>query len=649
MRDPSVDRVDEASGNDRSTALLLVAGAAVVASIVAAAIRALASDWYPVGDNALFALRGRDVLTEHHPLVGTSTSASELVGVNFNNPGPLLFDLYAWAAKLGPGFLPLGVAAVALGSIALMGVCAHRVAGRRGLLLALFSASALAWAMGPELLIDPWQPHSLLFPFLALIATTWAVWAGSDGALVAVAALSSLIVQTHLSYAPLVGVLAAAATVAVLIRAVRRPAGRRRAARLAAVTVALLVVLWAQPLWEQVRADDEGNLARIAEVPGSDRGESVGLRVAAQVAGTMLAPLPRWAPPAFEDAYEQAPLLQPLPERFERVPSLPVAVGTLVATFAVLGAVGALAHRRGAPMVAAGAGVVGATVATAVLTTAMLPVGVWGLPPHHIRWLWPAAIAITAVVASVALTRRVGVLLVAGATVAMSVLAMAPTHPDAGPAGATDVAGPAMRALVGQLDDRLVERGVPGPVLLETGPLGIDDQYTVPLLLELDRTIEVRVEDPVLIRQLGDARAATGAETGRLVVTYGSDAGAARPGWERVAFVRGLSAEEDGEYDRLRRTVSQEIRGQGLRLTARGRAAVGSIGMPPVEEVVGRDIDPLSVLDAAALQGVVTAGFVVAPDAQADLARWADLHRRSHGGTAAVWLRMDAAVPAGEA
>ena len=76
----------------------LVAVAAV--PIVVAAARAVNRGWYPLGDNALYALRARDVLTSNHPLIGTWTSASLASGIDLNHPGPLLFDLLAAPARI---------------------------------------------------------------------------------------------------------------------------------------------------------------------------------------------------------------------------------------------------------------------------------------------------------------------------------------------------------------------------------------------------------------------------------------------------------------------------------------------------------------------------------------------------------------------
>ena len=75
--------------------------AAIVPTAVAV-VRAAAIDWMPVGDAADFTVRSRDVLTDHHPLVGAWSSGSAVVGVAVNNLGPLQLDLLAPFTKVSP-------------------------------------------------------------------------------------------------------------------------------------------------------------------------------------------------------------------------------------------------------------------------------------------------------------------------------------------------------------------------------------------------------------------------------------------------------------------------------------------------------------------------------------------------------------------
>ena len=187
--------------------------AAVVLPIVVAAVRALATGWFPVGDSALLAIRAADVGTSHHPLLGSWTSASLTLGVDVNNPGPLYPDLLApftWTigrvAGIGPA-VAVGVAttnaAFALGIVRI----GRLIGGWRLERWTLLVVAALTWAMGSELLIDIWQPHALLLPFVCLLLLTvglvdrrWALlpwWLG----------VGSLVVQTHIGYVYVVVVL----------------------------------------------------------------------------------------------------------------------------------------------------------------------------------------------------------------------------------------------------------------------------------------------------------------------------------------------------------------------------------------------------------------------------------------------------------
>ena len=616
---------------------VVVAAGAVLATIVAAVVRALVDDWYPVGDNAYFALRSLDVLTEDHPLLGTWTSASRSAGIDFNNPGPLLFDWYAPAAKVDPGFLPLAVGALVLACVAAMAWCGARVAGRRGVLVALFASGALAAALGPELLIDPWQPHALLFPFLALIGAVWAAVAGTDASLVVVAALASLLVQTHLSYAPPVAVLSAVAVGAVGVRALRDPARRPGIARVSLVVVVVVGLAWSQPVVEQFTADDRGNLDRLTTAATSDRGENVGPALATRVTGTLVSPLPAWAPPSFEDEFDQVQHRRALPPRFTQGPSTLVAAVSIGATLLALGAIGVLARRRGATALTAGAAVAVVSVATAWLTVASLPLTELGLPPHHVRLLWPVSIGVTTVGAAVLVTRRRGAVVVAGTTVLLALVAGLPTHPAEGPITDEDAA-PVMRALAPQLESLVGT----GPLLFDPTGIRIFEPYTTPVMLELEeRGVEVVVDDPGFIRQLGPARAADGTENGRFFVWQGDLAVEGDPSLERVALVESLSESERDELDRLGDELTRLLQDGALQTTAIGRLAIAD-GLVADVEAAGDAPDPLAEVGLYDVEVALSRGFLVSEEHQATLDRWVELRTRFVRGTVAVWVEWSA-------
>ena len=116
----------------RASWLELAVGIVAVVPFIVAMVRAVADRYVPVGDNALIALRVRDVLTMHHPLLGTGSSASITLGVDVNHPGPAMFDLLApFAAVLGTGTgMVIGVTVLNVACFIGAAVMAHRVAGR---------------------------------------------------------------------------------------------------------------------------------------------------------------------------------------------------------------------------------------------------------------------------------------------------------------------------------------------------------------------------------------------------------------------------------------------------------------------------------------------------------------------------------------
>jgi hypothetical protein len=150
---------------------LIAALAVAWAPVIVATVRALDRGWLPMGDNAYFAIRARDVLTEHHPLVGAWSSGSAAVGVDVNNLGPLQLDLLALPVRalgFGPG-TAIGVALVNLAAVSAVVVLVDRRLGVVGAWLGAAMATATCWTMGSELLFEPRQHHALVLPMLAYL------------------------------------------------------------------------------------------------------------------------------------------------------------------------------------------------------------------------------------------------------------------------------------------------------------------------------------------------------------------------------------------------------------------------------------------------------------------------------------------------
>ncbi|HKA92439.1 MAG TPA: hypothetical protein VKE97_01450, partial [Acidimicrobiia bacterium] len=71
--------------------LFLASIVIAIVPIAVATTRAIHDGWIPTGDNALFAIRARDLFTHNLPLLGSWSSASLNTSTQLNHPGPLYF------------------------------------------------------------------------------------------------------------------------------------------------------------------------------------------------------------------------------------------------------------------------------------------------------------------------------------------------------------------------------------------------------------------------------------------------------------------------------------------------------------------------------------------------------------------------------
>lgn len=528
-------------------------GAVAVLPLLVAAARAWRGGWYPIGDNAFFALRARDVLTEHHPLLGTWTSASLTVGSRINNPGPLLFDVLAGPAKVDAAAgTVLAVVALHVASVLLAVRWARRIAGASGAWTIAAACVALEWAMGSEILVEPWQPHSLLLPFLAFLVLVWALVAGQAGALPWAAAVASLILQTHLSYALLVPVLAVAGVTALVVMEARSH-GRGawpRLRRPVLVTALVLAVAWSQPLVEQVAVD--GNLSAVAS-NGAGGGEVAGPRFAAEVLTTVGAVPGGWGPGGFEGLHVDLSADRPAGTPPELTGLAPLATGLPWAALAVtlLGVASWRAWRARSRAWTAGVVVAGLGLVTTFVTVALLPVSeVLGVAAHQVRPVWPVVLFTVAVVVSI-LLREVprGAWVRMGLAGGLLLLALPAHNPRTGPS-ADAWAIPIVRDLVGQMD----ELDGSGLVLVDLSVIRFAEPYSTPVMLELERRgVEFVVDDEIAIGQLGPRRAHDAGDdvVRELRIVDGGAALDPEPGWERIAFVPGLDRAETAELAAL--------------------------------------------------------------------------------------------------
>lgn len=612
--------------------------ALVILPIVSAVVHAVDIDWYPIGDDAYFSLRSRDVLTTHHPWLGTWTSAAQTKGINFNNPGPLFFDILAIPSKISPQLGPVfGTAALAAASAAGSVVVARRVAGWPGALTAALGALLLMWSMGTSVLVEPWQPHSLLLPFVFFATCAWAMAAGRAWAAVGAIAAGSLLLQSHLGYVILVPALLGAASVQLLLRSRRSESTPAHGGRWLVIAVLVGVVLWAQPIIEQVAGDGEGNLDRIATAATREAEEpSVGAARATRLFTTLVAPWPEWDRNGFADAYgPKHPVKDPI-AAVDDLQGMPSGAGAALRLIGVslllLGAFVVTRRRRDHPWTA-GLGVLCVMLIAGLATLTILPITQYGLPVHQVRWLWPVAvIATTWVVAAMAgpswsrpLTGVVVVL-----TVALAVISAVPHRQPVGPI-LDDDAMPVMLALAPQLAAADVE----GPLLLEEKQLRVFEPYSISVVLELDRRgVEVVVDDPGLIRQLGEARAATGDERDRVLILQGA-APKLPDGGRVIASVDGLTAAEDRTRLALAEDVADRLRAGDIVLTDRGRLAI-ELGQLSLSGLDASRPDLGAVAPGLPLAEAAHVGYVIDRKGGSPLAQWTVLERRRDRTTVRV-------------
>jgi hypothetical protein len=284
-------------------------GAVVIALVplVVFAVRAIRNRMYPVFDDALDALRIRDVFTMHPPTVGAGTSFGLIaLEAKANHPGPLPFMLLAPIYAVS-GFRPAGlVVSVVVYNAAFIIVIAYmarRVGGTSLLVLAMAAVLVLQRSFGGDVFTSPWNPFLALMPFTAFLFSIWATLTdGRSGMLPWAVGLGSIAVQAQAAYAPEVAILLGIAVVVAIFRAVHdRNESRWARFRPFAIALATGLVAWSLPLFQQITADD-GNLGRLLRwfFGGSRRTESIGLRHAADVivgiVGTLPPPIARFLP-----------------------------------------------------------------------------------------------------------------------------------------------------------------------------------------------------------------------------------------------------------------------------------------------------------------------------------------------------------------
>jgi hypothetical protein len=481
-----------------------------------------------------------------------------------NNPGPIYADLVAPFAKIfspGPG-AAIGVGVVNILTIVGISAAARRVGGWALQQWALLAAAALSWSMGSEMLIDIWQAHALLLPFLLLLVLLLGVTDGQTWCIPWTLAVISVLVQTHISFAYILAILCPVAGVSYLLARRARPhLPWRQAARTRIVlwTCVSMFAIWLQTLYEQFFGPGKGNLSRLAgNTGGGDL--QVGLGKSLGITARLFALPPWWFRSGFSTSVPNTTLTgTPEAPKLE-LPGLPaVGLAALLVVAMIAGLVAlVIAHRRrGAHLLAAACVLATAAVIGSVLAVSQLTVGRVGFSSHHVRFLWPLAIFVHLALGWSLVDRlvrgwgtresnpqvqRAVPWALGAATVALSLAGIPYFAQPQGPV-AFYSAMPILRRVMPELEKlRDVQ-----PVLYDVSQVRIFEPFSSTVMMRLQELgIDFKVDDEVMIRQLGEGRRATGNERARIYQVQGSPALLSNNDVCLIALASELSPDEEG-------------------------------------------------------------------------------------------------------
>jgi len=312
----------------------------------------------------------------------------------------------------------------------------------------------------------------------------------------------------------------------------------------------VLAVLWAQPLVEQFFGEGEGNLSRVLGARGSD-GLKIGASLGTRLFASVVTRPPWTARAGFTEAvpntgYESPGVLKPLAVMGGTEAGL-----RLLAAVMVIGVALYIARRRrdtpGLLMVATAV----AALTVALASMVIMPVGPIGLTAHQMRWLWPISVfALCSVVLVVVRSVAPEVPAVwAGAAFAgsVAVLTLPAYVQPAGPSARHDLI-----PVVAALQDQMGPLEGIGTVWLNTTRTPAFDNFDAAVMLELQRrNVPFVVDEPGLVRQVGNDRRLAGNADVQLYLVRGREVLHPPEGTDRVAIAVSMSNDEFAELTDL--------------------------------------------------------------------------------------------------
>ncbi len=618
----------------RIDAFVVLAIAVPAIPIVVAVARAITDRWIPMGDQALVEIRARDVLTAHHPWLGTASSAAlnRSETVPLNHPGPLMFDVLAVPVRVfGDAGVAIGVGAVNLAAATIGTLFAARRSGRAGVALAGLAFAALGWAAGSESLFDPYNPTAAMLPCLACLFIAWSVVDLDAWAVPWLLGVATFGVQLNNSYLLFLTPLVLATGTIFAVRA--RHAELEGLRRVTMATAAVLAVLWSQPLVEQLLHGRDGNMSRMLRAAGVLRNHP-GPHLGTQIAAATLALPPWWGRSRFDGI-----------RLFSHVPHVAVATLSLVVVVGLCGVGCWWAWNR--HKVDAATALSTAAISTAIGWVAAIrsPMSsFFGVSSDYVRWLWPASVFVWFAV-GLTLWRLIGPrlmfvdrrahLAIASLLIIVVSVANMPRHVSLAGQRELDRLRPAAIDLIDMAGDN-----IDAPSILYHPPPNYD-VFGVPLLAHLQRDgVEFFVDDPVLVRQFGERRRYRGQDVTELRMLTAMDAVDAASDPNLVAFVSQLSAGERGDLQSMATEIAAWLGDGRITLSEKGEAAVAvGLGETWLGQLPDPEIDATTISRSNELAAAIQAGLLDAdPAILTSLQRFAALRQSVETSTVAVLL-----------
>lgn len=246
------------------------------------------NSWVPTGDLALLQLR-LQAMPEDPPELGVYSR------LGWSHPGPA-FWWVMWAgftAFGGTSGALLVTIAVTHAALLILAWWLVRRSSPGAAVWVLAAGVVVLWARGSDFVLSPWNPYIGVVGVLALIGAAVGLANRDAWGAVFLLPVGSLLVQSHVGYAPLTVVLS---LVALLLGLVRGASLRSFPWFATAFGALMAAVMWFPPLIEQF-TNEPGNLQAItSSVTGAP---TLTLSEASKVVLATFTVPPAWAPSAF--------------------------------------------------------------------------------------------------------------------------------------------------------------------------------------------------------------------------------------------------------------------------------------------------------------------------------------------------------------